>query len=97
MAVLDISAGGFMVALVAWQAEIGERVMAKIDGLGAQASYLVWSEDGRAGIAFEQPLHAAVYDRLAAQLAGREADLSLAAVIAKEAEAKAPAPRRSLC
>lgn len=68
--VLDISPGGCMVASTGWMAEIGERVLTTVRGIGVQTSHLVWMEDGRAGIAFEQPLHAAVYDYLLARLEG---------------------------
>ena len=37
-------------------------MLTTVRGIGVQSSHLVWMEDGRAGIAFEQPLHAAVYD-----------------------------------
>ena len=68
--VLDISPGGCMVASKGWTADLGERVLTTVRGIGVQASHLVWIEDGRAGIAFEQPLHAAVYDYLLARLQG---------------------------
>lgn len=94
--VLDISAGGCMVEYVGWQADPGERVLTTVRGLGVEPSRLIWVEDGRAGIAFERPLHTAVYDYLAALLDGREADRSLAAAEAKEKAAKAPAPKRKV-
>lgn len=68
LAVLDISAGGCMAAATGWTARPGERVLATLPGLAAQPAELVWIEDGRAGIAFEQPLHEAVLDRLLALL-----------------------------
>lgn len=68
--VLDISAGGCMVAYRGWSATPGERVLAALPGLSAQPAELVWIEDGRAGIAFEQPLYEAVLDHLQARMAG---------------------------
>ena len=58
--VLDISAGGAMVDCRGWSAAPGDRVLVTLPGLSAQPAELVWLEDDRAGIAFEQPLHDAV-------------------------------------
>ena len=69
--VLDISIGGAMVESRGWTAEVGERVLITLPGLSAQPAELVWKEDGRAGIAFEQTLHETVFDRLEAMIAGR--------------------------
>lgn len=55
--VLDISAGGAMVDCRGWSAAPGERVLVTIPGLSAQPADVVWREDDRAGIAFEQPLY----------------------------------------
>jgi len=68
--VLDISPGGCMVDASGWIADLGERVLTTVRGIGVQPSNLVWMEDGRAGIAFEQPLHTAVFDYLVARLEG---------------------------
>lgn len=67
--VLDISIGGAMVEARGWSSDIGDRVLVTLPGLSAQPAQLVWIEDGRAGIAFEQPLHETVFDRLEAQIA----------------------------
>ncbi|RPF71900.1 PilZ domain-containing protein [Aurantiacibacter spongiae] len=66
--VLDISEGGCMVECRGWSASEGERVLATLPGLAAQPATLVWKEDGRAGIAFEQPLHEAVFTHLSRQV-----------------------------
>ncbi|GGD58316.1 hypothetical protein GRI62_01525 [Erythrobacter arachoides] len=66
--VLDISIGGAMVESRGWSAEVGERVLVTLPGLSAQPAELVWMEDGRAGIAFEHPLHETVFDRLEAMI-----------------------------
>ena len=70
LAVLDLSAGGCMVHAGGWSARPGERVLTTLPGLAAQPGELVWLEDDRAGIAFEQPLHEAVLDNLQARLRG---------------------------
>lgn len=67
--VLDISAGGCMVACRGWSARPGERVLATLPGLAAQPGELVWMEDGQAGIAFEAPLYEAVLAHLQARMA----------------------------
>lgn len=67
-AILDISAGGLMTECIGWTAKPGDRVLATLPGLAAQPMELIWKEDGRAGLAFETPLHEAVLDRLCAVL-----------------------------
>ncbi|RJY09197.1 PilZ domain-containing protein [Aurantiacibacter aquimixticola] len=64
--VLDISIGGAMVQAQGWSAEIGDRVLITLPGLSAQPAELVWIEDGRAGLTFEQPLHETIYDKFSA-------------------------------
>lgn len=61
--VLDLSIGGAMVEARGWAATPGERMLVTLPGLSAQPAELVWLEDGRAGIAFELPLHESVFDR----------------------------------
>lgn len=68
LAVLDISAGGCMVEYRGWSARAGERVLATLPGLTSLPAELVWIEDNRAGIAFEQPLHEAVLQRYESML-----------------------------
>ena len=95
--VLDISPGGCMVASGGWMAEPGERVLTTVRGIGVQASKLVWQEDGRAGIAFDQPLHAAVYDYLLARLEGcAEQEREEAARVEAEQAERRTGPRRKL-
>ncbi len=95
--VLDISPGGCMVASSGWTADPGERVLTTVRGIGVQASHLVWIEDGRAGIAFEQPLHAAVYDYLLARLEGYVESEREATARAEAAQAeRRTGPRRKL-
>ena len=64
--VLDLSAGGCMVDFHGSAARPGERVLATLPGLSALPGELVWAEDGRAGIAFETPLHDTVLERFTA-------------------------------
>ena len=94
--VLDISAGGCMVAYKGWDAQPGERVMTAVRGLGVQPSQLVWVEDGLAGIAFEKPLHAAVYDFLRAQLDGQLEEQRRAEEQAEEEERRRQARLRKV-
>ncbi|QZH75918.1 MAG: PilZ domain-containing protein [Erythrobacter sp.] len=61
--VLDLSIGGAMVEARGWAGTPGERMLVTLPGLSAQPGELVWIEDGRAGIAFEQPLHETVFDK----------------------------------
>lgn len=67
--VLDISQGGCMVDFHGSAARPGERVLITLPGLSALSGELVWAEDGRAGIAFETPLHETVFDRLRSLMA----------------------------
>ena len=66
--VIDLSAGGCMVERRAWSALEGERVLVTLPGLASQPGELVWLEEGRAGIAFEQALHEAVLTHLQTML-----------------------------
>ena len=62
--VLDLSHGGCMVDRKRAAADPGARVLVTLPGLASQAAQVVWVEDERAGIAFEQPLHDAVLEHL---------------------------------
>ena len=72
--ILDLSAGGLMVAFNGWAAMPGERVLATIDGFSALSGVLVWAEGGLAGIAFEEALHEAVFDQMRSKLEGDHGD-----------------------
>jgi hypothetical protein len=65
---LDLSAGGCMVRFRGG-ADVGDRVLVRLPGLGFQPAAISWLEDGLAGIGFEQPLHEAVLDHLSVRLA----------------------------
>ena len=62
--VLAISPGGCMVDSKRWAVDPGQRALAQLPGLTFQPVNVVWIEDGRAGFAFEQPLHEAVLENL---------------------------------
>lgn len=83
--IIDLSPGGLLVPNKGWDAMPGERVLATFGGLGVRSSQLVWVEDGQAGIAFDEPLHAAVYDQLRDRMAGTYIDLA-AEALRREAE-----------
>lgn len=68
LVVMDLSIGGAMVEAQGWSVQPGDRVLVTLPGLSAQPAELVWIEDGRAGIAFETPLHETVFDRFVAIL-----------------------------
>ena len=67
--VLDISPIGCMVDRVAWSAQPDERILIQLGGLGFQPARVVWVQDERVGIEFEQLLHDAVLERLKGALA----------------------------
>lgn len=95
--VLDISPGGCMVPCRDWLAMAGERVLAKVGGLGVLPGKVVWVEEGLAGIGFDEVLHSAVYDQLRARLEGTYVDLAGDALRAEqEAAAKRRQSRRSI-
>ena len=67
--VLDISPIGCMVDRVAWSARPDERILIQMEGLSFQPARVVWVEDERVGIEFEQLLHDTVLARLKDSLA----------------------------
>ncbi|NVE95037.1 PilZ domain-containing protein [Altererythrobacter lutimaris] len=62
--VLDISLGGCMVDARAWSIRPGETISIKLPGLNYQPAEVVWNEDERAGIAFEEPLYEPTLEHL---------------------------------
>ncbi|KUO56239.1 MAG: hypothetical protein APF78_12185 [Sphingomonadales bacterium BRH_c3] len=62
--VLDISVGGCMVDARSWSIRPGELVAVKLPGLGYQPAEVVWIEDQRAGIVFEEPLYGPTLEHL---------------------------------
>jgi hypothetical protein len=62
--VLDISPIGCMVDRRAWSARVDDRVLIKLDGLSYLPASVIWVEDERAGIMFEELLYEPVLMRL---------------------------------
>jgi hypothetical protein len=62
--VLDISLGGCMVDARSWSIREGETVSVKLPSLSWAAARLVWIEDGKAGIAFEEMLYEPTLEHL---------------------------------
>ena len=71
--VLDISLIGCMVDRRAWTARVDDRVLVKLDGLSFQPATVVWIEEDRAGLMFEQMLYEPVLARLQAACLQRKA------------------------
>ena len=62
--VLDLSPIGCMVDRRAWSARVDDRVLIKLEGLSYLPATVIWVEDGRAGIMFEELLYEPVLARL---------------------------------
>ena len=62
--VLDISLGGCMVDARSWSIRAGELVSVKLPSLNWQPATLIWIEDGKAGIAFEEMLYEPTLEHL---------------------------------
>lgn len=71
--VLDISLVGCMVDRRAWTARVDDRVLVKLEGLSFQPATVIWIEDDRAGLMFEQLLYEPVLASLQACLPRRAA------------------------
>ena len=67
--VLDLSPIGCLVDRRGWSARPGDRTLLQLEGLGFQPAAVLWVEDDRAGLEFEQLLHEAVLERLKGGLA----------------------------
>lgn len=64
MRVLDLTEGGCMLEAKGWAAKPAERVSVKLPGLGAVAATVVWIEEQRAGLAFEEALYGPVIEQM---------------------------------
>lgn len=62
--VLDISLGGCMVDARSWTIRAEETVSIKLPGLAYQPAKVIWIEDERAGIAFEELLYEPTLEHL---------------------------------
>lgn len=60
--VVDLSQGGCGVETSAWL-EAGARVWLKLPGLQSWPARVAWADGARAGLQFDNPLHAAVVER----------------------------------
>ncbi|HEX8466879.1 MAG TPA: PilZ domain-containing protein [Allosphingosinicella sp.] len=60
--VVDLSAHGCGLE-VAGHCEVGARVWLKLPGLESWPARIAWTQDERAGLSFDRPLHQAVVDR----------------------------------
>jgi hypothetical protein len=65
--VRDISPEGCKAELVE-RPEVGELVWVRFDGIEALPAEVRWTAGFVAGLRFERPIHAAVFDRLAARM-----------------------------
>ncbi len=61
---VDLSEGGCKIRAKAGFAEIGDRVMMKVNGINAPLGWIAWVEGAFAGVAFEGAMHPAVIDYL---------------------------------
>ena len=62
--VLDIGLGGCMVDARGWSVREGEAIFVRLPGLASQPAAVVWIEDERAGIAFEELLYEPTLEHL---------------------------------
>ncbi|KPL68752.1 hypothetical protein SZ64_12000 [Erythrobacter sp. SG61-1L] len=69
--VLDISPIGCMIDRRAWSIRTDDRVLIKLEGLSYQPATVVWVEDDRAGLMFEQLLYEPILARLRQSLLPR--------------------------
>jgi hypothetical protein len=60
--VIDLSPGGCGIE-TGIDLEVGARVWLKLPGLESWPSRVAWSEQGRAGLAFDRPMHEGVVGR----------------------------------
>lgn len=63
MPVLDLAEGGCMLDSRGWGVKPDERVQVKLPGLAEMGARVVWIEDQRAGVAFEEPIYGPVIER----------------------------------
>lgn len=62
--VLDIGLGGCMVDARAWSIREGEEIFIKLPGLASRPATVIWNEDQRAGIAFDELLYEPTLEHL---------------------------------
>ena len=64
MKLLDLSEGGCMLDSRGWGVKPQERVLVKLPGMGEVGAHVIWIEDQRAGLAFEEPLYGPVIEHI---------------------------------
>ncbi len=62
--VLDLSLAGCMVSTSAWSPREEQRVLVSLPNIVNLAGKVLWVENGRAGVLFEQLLNEVVYEHL---------------------------------
>ena len=60
--VLDLNEGGCLLEAHGWSARPDERVLIRLPGLSEIAASIIWVEDHKAGVAFEEPLYGPVVE-----------------------------------
>ncbi len=68
---LDISEGGCKIQAKPGFANLGDRVVMKVNGINAPLGSIVWIEGAFAGIAFEGEMHPAIVDHLCERDGGK--------------------------
>ena len=63
---LDINVGGCLVEARGWSAKPDETISIKLPGLGFIAAKVVWIEDKRAGLAFDEVLYGPTVEQMQA-------------------------------
>lgn len=66
---VDISEGGCKIRGTHGFAQVGDRVVMKVNGVNAPLGTVAWVEGRMAGVAFEGEMHSAVLDHLCSQQA----------------------------
>lgn len=62
--VLDIGLGGCMVDARSWAIKPGEDIFIKLPGLASRPAKVIWIEDQKSGIAFEELLYEPTLEHL---------------------------------
>ncbi|WP_338467752.1 PilZ domain-containing protein [Novosphingobium sp. ZN18A2] len=62
--VLELTLAGCMVEWEGWALKEGQRVLVSFPTLSNVAAKVLWIEDGRMGVLFDDLLHQAVFDHL---------------------------------
>ncbi|MEP3051247.1 MAG: PilZ domain-containing protein [Erythrobacter sp.] len=68
---IDISEGGCKIKARKGFANIGDRVVMKVDGINAPLGTIAWMDGEIAGVAFEGQMHSAIVDHLCSENGGK--------------------------